>query len=127
MKKLLTVLFLLLFAGFGTMKAQALSFEEALQSKNPSAVLIYAPWAENADTTVTAFDSLAGVYGQKYNFVKIDIAAEDAKSFNKTNYIYPNLPYVLLFKERGRMSRCITRDCLTNDTCIKEKMDLFAN
>ena len=127
MKKLLTILFLLSLIVFVQDKARAVSFEDAIKQKQPCAVLIYANWADNVNAIQSAYNSIAQKYSGKYNFVSINIATEEAKSFNKTNYIYPNLPYVLLFKERGRMSRCITQDCLMNETCFKEKLDLFAN
>ena len=127
MKKLFTGLFLISFIVFGSIKTQAITFEEAIKQKKPCAILLYADWADNVKTIIPVYSSIEQQYGQKYNFLKINIANEEAKSFNKTNYIYPNLPYVLLFKERGRMSRCITQDCLINDSCIKEKLDLFAN
>ena len=127
MRKLLTGIFLISFIVFGSIKVQAISFDDAIREKKPCAILLYANWADNINAIMPAYNAIEQQYGDKYNFLKINIANEEAKSFNKTNYIYPNLPYVLLFKERGRMSRCITQDCLMNDTCIKEKLDLFAN
>ena len=127
MKNLLIGLFLLSLMTFCTIKVQAIGFEDAIKQKKPCAVLVYAKWADNVDSVLPAFDTLGQQYADKYNFIKINIAEEEAKSFNKTNYIYPNLPYVLLFKERGRMSRCILQDCIMSDSCIKEKMDIFAN
>ena len=126
MKKLLASLFIL-FVGLGTIPADAISYEDAINQKAPCAVLLYASWADDINQVVPIFSSLEQQYADKYNFVRVDIASEQAKVFNKTNYIYPNLPYIMLYKERGRISRYIQKDCITKESCIKEKMDVFAD
>ena len=127
MKKLFTGLFvaILTFLAFSTANAE--NFQDLLQQKKPCAVLIYADWADNVNDVQQAFTNAQWDFSNKYNFKKINIADEETKEFNKTNYIYSNLPYIMLYKERGRMSRLVVRDCILNYSCLKDKLSLFAN
>ena len=127
MRKLLISLFLLSLLFFGMNKSQAITYEEAIQQSKPCAILVYASWADNINSYLTVFNNAEKKYAGKYNFVRIDIGKEEAKAFNRTQYIYPNLPYILLLKDRTRMSRCITRDCAVSDSCVSDKLDFFAN
>ena len=126
MKKILISLFLLSLMFLGMNKAQAMKYEDAIQQNKPCAILIYASWADNLDSYLTTFNNIEKKYAGKYNFARIDITKEEAKAFNKTQYIYPNLPYILLFKDRTRMSRCVTQSCAKDISCISDKMDIFA-
>ena len=127
MKKLLTSLFVLLSILCIFNKANAASFEEVMTQSKPCAVLIYADWADNLAAVTATYGAMEQAYSNKYNFTKINICKDEAKNFNKNFYIYQNLPYILLFKERGRMSRAITRDCILDNSCIKDKLEFFAN
>lgn len=126
MKKLFTSLFLLLLT-ISTTCVKAITYDDAIAQKKPCAILIYADWADNINSVSSTFNELEKSYVNQYNFVKINISKEEAKAFNKTNYIYPNLPYVMLYKERGRISRYLPQSCVFDSSCIKDKMDLFAN
>ena len=127
MKKLLTNLFIILVLVCAMAKSDAATFEEVMAQSKPCAVLIYADWADNLAAVTAAYGAQEQAYYNKYNFAKINICEEEAKNFNKTFYIYQNLPYILLFKERGRISRIITRDCILDDSCFKDKLNSFAN
>ncbi len=127
MKKFLIGIFSFSVLFFSGTKVFAGKFEDAINDKKPSAVLIYADWVDDIQKTLQDFSNIEREYANKYNFVRINIGREEAKEYNKSYYIYPNLPYVMLFKDRGRMSRCITLECLQNNSCAKEKLDFFAN
>ena len=127
MKNYLTLLLIFLVAIICFQKVQATTYEEIVSSPKPGAVLIYADWADNVQPALAAFGTVEQSFSGRYSFAKINICTKDAKAFNQRNYIYPNLPYVLLFKERGRMSRSVSSDCLLNESCIREKLDIFAN
>ena len=126
MKKLLAGL-LLLTLSFISAKVDAISFEEVLSQSKPCAILVYADWADQLQPVLATYGGVEQSYAKKYNFAKVNICKEEARNFNKTFYIYQNVPYILLFKERGRMSRVITRDCILDNSCIKDKLDFFAN
>lgn len=128
MKKIFSVLFVLssLLLGINTASA-ATSFEQAISQNKPMAVLIYADWADNAQEINTAYDAVAQSYASKFNFTKINICTSEAKGFNKTYHIYPNLPYVLLFKDKGKISRYLKKDCVMDNACFKERLDFFVN
>ena len=127
MKKFLSLLFLLTVMLMSPLSAYALKYEEAINQSKPMAILVYAPWADNQQTCMQAFKAMEQQYAAQYNFVLINIATADAKAFNKTYHIYPNLPYVLLFKDRGKISRYLKADCVMNNTCFTDKLNLFIN
>ena len=102
-----------------------MDFEKAVYNKKPSVVLIYADWADDAVAVMGQFRGLEAEYSKKYNFVELNIASPETKAFNKTYHIYPNLPYILLFKDKAKTTRAIAKDCILNNECIKEKLDIF--
>ena len=127
MKKIFTILFLLTLVLFNTKSANAMKYEEAVNQSKPMALFIYADWADDADKLKQAFDAMEGRYGDKYNFVSLNIASSDAKEFNKKYTIYANLPYALLFRDRGRITRYIQKSCLLDSSCFSEKLNFFIN
>ncbi len=127
MKKVLTVLFVLSMLFAGKQAVNAISYDEALNDSKPFVLLIYAPWADNVDTVMQSFNSMQQKYGSSYNFVSMNIATEEAKSFNKKYHIYPNLPYILLYKDKGKISRYLQQSCILDSACFAEKLDFFNN
>lgn len=125
MKKFIGILVLLLFASNIASFAEMMSFEQAMKESKPFAVMIYAPWADGLIPTNTAFDELQQKYATEYNFAKIDIATKEAKVFNKTYTIYPNLPYVLLFRNGGKITRYLPQECVQDNSCATQRMDSF--
>lgn len=107
--------------------ANILTFEEAVNKQKPAAVLVYSDWADDKEAVFNVFDEYQLNYAKKYNFIKMNIASEDAKTFNKTFYIYPNLPYIILFKDKGKTSRYVTKECILRNSCIQDKFDFFIN
>lgn len=127
MKKFLSILFLLTIILLGVNKANSMSYEEASNDSKPMALLIYASWADDVDKVQQTFNTVGQKYSVKYNFVTMDIASAETKTFNKKYHIYPNLPYVLLFKDRGKISRYLQKDCAQDTSCFTQKLDMFAN
>ena len=127
MKKILGFSLITISLFFTFLSANADDFLSLLSQKKPYAVLIYADWADNKESALQAFDNIQGTFENRYNFSSINIASQDAKAFNQKYYIYTNLPYVMLFKENGRISRWIGRDCLIDSSCMKDQLELFAN
>lgn len=126
MKKLLLTLTLLI-ALISLQKAQAITYEEAINLQKPMAILVYADWADDIDKVKSAFSSIEKNYSESYNFVYLNIANQDAKAFNKKFHIYPNLPYVLLFKDKGKISRYIQKSCVNDSACFSERLNFFLN
>lgn len=125
MKQFLSFLSILLLIFGLTLKAKAMDFEKAVNGKKPSVVLIYADWADDVDAVMGQFKGLEPEYSKKYNFVELNIASPETKTFNKTYHIYPNLPYILLFKNKAKTTRAVPKDCILNGECIKERLDIF--
>ena len=126
MKNLLLSFLIFLSFVFGITKCRADSYGEIVNQKKPVAILIYADWADNVESALTIFNDMQSIYKKEYSFATINICKEEAKEFNQRNYIYPNLPYVLLLKDKGRVTRPINRDCLSDEACIKDRLEFFA-
>ncbi len=127
MKKFLTVLLMFSFISISTQSVKAVKFEEGINQSKPMAVIVYAPWADGQAEMIQAFDAMEQRYAEEYNFAKVNIATEDAKAFNARFYIYPNLPYVLLFRNGGKVSRFLKKDCVMDEACFAERLDFFSN
>ncbi len=127
MKKLILSMLTLLTFAISTQTTKAMTFAEGLNDSKPMALLIYANWADGAADTIGKFKSQQAQYEDRYNFILLDIASEDTKEFNKKYHIYPNLPYVLLYKDNGKVSRYLQKDCVMDDSCFTEKLDFFIN
>lgn len=126
MKKILYAIFIVLLAvPYFRQNAFALTYQEAVNFSKPMAIVIYAPWADDKDAVLKIFNDAEKKYGSKYNFVSINIAEEEAKTFNQTYPIYSKIPYVLLFKDRGRINRYIQKNCILDKSCFDTRLDLF--
>ena len=128
MRKTLVSVFLLTCLFFSTNSAKAaMNYEDAINQSKPVAILVYANWATDADKAVKAFKALEQTYSDKFNFVLMNIADETTKPFNEVYHIYPKMPYMLLFRDKGKFSRYLQKDCLLNNSCVDEKIKFFIN
>lgn len=125
MKKVLLSLFVLICMLVSVRNVQAISFSEGIKDSKPMALLIYANWAEDISDVMAKFKVQEAKYSNTYNFVLLNIASEDTKEFNKKYHIYPNLPYVLLYKDNGKISRYLQKSCVLDDSCFTERLDFF--
>ena len=127
MKKVLNFFMILILACFTVVKAEALTFEEAFSrvDSKPMVVLVYAQWADNYQSVLQNFRLVKNQLSESYNFVELDIASNDAKSFNSRYEIYRNLPYVLMFRNGGKVSRYVSRDCASSTSCMSSKLKSF--
>lgn len=124
MKKILLFLMLLILVP----KAYAeMSYAEAysMNNKKPMAVLIYADWAMNSDGILRQFRAVQKEMGDRYNFVELDIASEDASGYTEKNAILPKLPYIMLCRNYGKFAKRIDRECASNPACLIPKMKTF--
>ena len=127
MKKFLLGMLISALAVTGFSKVHAVTYKEAISQSKPIAIVVYADWADGAQDVLKSFGAMELSHSEQYNFVKLNIASEETKLFNKTYHIYPDLPYVLLFKEKGKISRYLKKDCVTNDSCFEERLKFFLN
>lgn len=129
MKKILCSLSLFVFLFFLSFNSvNALSFSEAMEQsgKKPVLVIVYADWAENVDMYLQKFELLKKEFGDKFNYVELNIASSDTKFFNERYHIYPQLPYVLMFKNNGKVSRYIQRNCVSSESCLIPRAKQFS-
>lgn len=126
MKKFVCFLFsLVLFSGI---KANATTtFENAYSQcgTKPMLVLIYADWADNYKTYLEQFKIVQREFGDTYNYVELNIANKDTKNYNRRYRIYPNLPYVMMYRNSGKISRFIPQNCAIDSRCMIPKIKSF--
>ena len=127
MKKILATLFLFATFAVQVQTANAMSYDEAIKQPKPMVLLIYADWAEGLDKVNQNFDNAQKQYGTTYNFVKMNIASSEAKNFNKKYYFYPNLPYALLIRDGGKVSRYLQKDNINDASAFAERLKAFIN
>lgn len=127
MKKIFNILVILFLLFLSIDKSQAMTFEEAYNqtSKTPMVVLIYADWAVGYENILAQYKKIQPQFAGVYNFTELNIASQDAKFFNSKFHIYPNLPYVLMFRDNGKVSRYIQRSCAADSACISSKLKSF--
>ena len=128
MKKVAYLLLVALFLFLGVRANASVSFDEAFSKANskPMLVLVYADWADNYEVFLEKFRGLESEFGDEFNYVELDIAKPEAKSFNARYHIYPNLPYILMYRDGGKVSRYIQRNCAINESCMIPRIRSFA-
>ena len=109
------------------LQVKALSFEEAFSqvSRTPMVVLIYADWANGYESSIAQFRIAKNALSNNFNFVELDITKKEARAFNEKFHIYPKLPYILMFRDGGKVSRYIPRDCAQSSACVISKLKSF--
>ena len=82
MKKIFILFTLFLFTAS---VVSSMTFDEAFSQVNnkPMAVLVYADWADGYQNALQQFKAVQKNLAAQYNFVEMDIATINAKSFNK--------------------------------------------
>lgn len=127
MNLLLKCLFVFLLLVIVNTRCVAMNFAEGYEqtTKKPMILLIYADWATDYKAYIKVLEALEKEYGEKFNFVKLDIAKSETAAFNTKFHIYPNLPYILMFRDGGKISRYIQRNCAIDYSCTEAKMKSF--
>lgn len=129
MKKLLTLIFIFCAIASITLKAssETMKFQEAFDQSGtkPMLILVYAQWADGYQNYIKQFRTVQNEFGDTFNYVEMDIADKDTKNFNNIYHIYPNLPYILMFRNGGKISRYLPRDCAADSACMITKIKTF--
>ena len=125
MKKILNILLFFIFTSCITVQAMTFEEEFALTNKSPMAVLLYADWANNYQTSLEQFRIVQKQLGKNFNFVELDVASSDMRAFNEKYQIYPQIPYILMFRDSGKIFRYIPRECTYSSSCINDKLKSF--
>lgn len=81
------------------------SYKTAIKSSKPSVVLFYANWCTYCRKFMPKFNSLAKIYGDKYNFVKINIESSDDNKRISNKYEVKSLPTVYIIEPKYRIKR----------------------
>ena len=69
--------------------------------------------------------SLKRVYGTKANIISLDIASPDAKYYNAILPIQPNLPHIIMFKDKAKISKYVSKDCALDYACLSKRVESF--
>lgn len=127
MKKMLNLILVLFFLFLSIDSSKAMTFDEAYSNVNrtPMVVLIYADWADGAQNCIQQYRAVQSQFANQFNFSELNIAKPEAKSFTEKYHIYPKLPYILMFRDGGKVSRYISRDCANSASCISSKLRSF--
>lgn len=117
---------ILLFS-FIYQSVNAMTFQEAFADidSKPAVVLIYAQWADGYQNYLTQFRKLQAKFKNQFNFVELDIASKDTKVYNSKYNIYQNLPYIMLYRNNGKITRYIRRECASSYSCSESKLKSF--
>lgn len=132
MKKILCLLFFISALFLTSLKTYAepesqIDFQQGLYDKKPMMVLLYASWADDVQPVISKFNQIKNTQGNRYNYVMLDIASSQTKSYNKVFAIMPNLPYVMLFKNKAKITRYLDKSCILDDACFAQRAASFAN
>lgn len=131
MRKIFSIFFLVsvLLLGFQRVSAASadLDFEQALNQKKPLLVLIYADWADRASVALNNFNNLKKSHGDKFNYLALNVADPSMKSYNKKYPIAPDMPYMVMFKNKGSVIRYVPSSCVVDNACITKKTTVFGH
>lgn len=109
------------------LESEAITYKEAYSqtASKPMILLIYANWAENYQNYLTQLNAAQRYFGQRFNFVALNICTQEAKEFTENHEIYPKLPYILYIRNEGKISRYIPRSCAADAKCVINKITSF--
>ena len=126
MKKLLLVLAIFLFT-ITRSSAEVVSYDSAMSSTNktPVLMLIYADWASDSQACMAQFKRIQEEYGDKFKYVELDVASSDMAAFNAKHQLIQGVPYMMMFRSGGMVSRNVTRDCVKDYSCLKSRVSGF--
>ncbi len=125
MKKIVAIVAILMLA---LQANAAMSYKDAIaqNDRKPMAVLVYANWAQNYDYTLTMYRKMQSSLGNLYNYVELDLASAEAKDYTEDFAIMPKLPYIMLYRGKGKFQRLLDRNCATDLNCAIPKMKSFS-
>lgn len=126
MKKIFLVLAILCISVLQA-NAAVTTFDNAYSQNGnkPMMVLVYANWADGYQNALAQFRNVQQTFGKSYNFVELDLASKDAKSYCDKFMITPGMPYIMLFRSNCKISRLIDKSCAANSACISSKAKAF--
>lgn len=129
MKRLLVLTITSLLLSATIAKAEVLNFIDAYkQSKSkPFVILIYANWVQDYESYVQQFRNIQKEFGNKYNYVELNIADEDAKDYNQKFIFDRDIPYVVFYRNGCKISRFMDRSCASSSACMIQKIKAFTH
>lgn len=108
--------------------AKVLDFAEgfSLCDKKPLLVLIVADWSEASSAAKKQFKLVQKAYADKLNFAVLDVADDDAAYYNSKFRFEQNIPYIMFFRNGGKVSRFLNQECALNaKSCIIPRVKSF--
>lgn len=105
--------------------AAEVNLNQALEQNTPTLVLITAPWAKVSQNAINNFNSLKNVHGDKCNYIILDIASNQAQAYNQKFAFFPNIPYLMMFKNKAKIQLFVPQSCVLDNACIVKKTSNF--
>lgn len=126
MKKNIIIIFLMLLSTVSVL-AETISFSDALSQsgKTPALVLIHATWATNSQSCLSQFKRIQNEYGNRFNYVELDVASPDMALFNQKYQLLQGVPYMLMIRNNGTITRNVTTDCINDYSCLNSRVKTF--
>lgn len=121
--KLFIGLFFCILLAFGS-EVSAVTLKKAISDDKPFIMMIYAEWSDYSDV-YDNLKKLKPLYPQ-YNFVKVNVASEDAKYiFQDKRFIVSEMPMVIVAKKGGRINKAIPNACANDIDCVAKILKHF--
>ena len=92
----------------GAESAKFMSYNAAINSSKPTVILFYANWCSYCRKFMPKFNAVAKDYGDKYDFVKINIEASNSNKSLSEQYNIRSLPTVYIVEPRYKVKKEIS-------------------
>lgn len=102
-----------------------MSYNKAINSSKPSVILFYANWCTYCRKFMPKFNSLAKMYAEKYNFVKINIESSDNNKALSKQYGIRSLPTVYIVEKKYRVKKQVSPYAYDSVENMKSELDRY--
>lgn len=106
--------------------ARTMSYSSAMNNGKPSVILFYANWCTYCRRFMPIFNSLSAANNKEYNFVKINIEADDAKHIAK-EYGISSLPTVYIVEKKYKIKKEVSPYSYGNVKSMQSELDYYLN
>ena len=127
MKKFLTILSIIILSTVIVpfVQAKEIPFSQgySMCDSKPLITLVTAKWSSSNQEVINEFKLLQQYFGTRFNYSIVDITLPQAQDYNKHFRIEQNLPYVMFYRNGGKVSRYLNRECASNaKSCLIPKI-----
>lgn len=102
-----------------------ISYDYAIKSSKPTVILFYANWCTYCRRFMPKFNSVAKLYSDKFNFVKINIEASDKNAMLSKKYRIETLPTVYVVEPKYKVKRVISPYSYDSTSSFKSELNTY--